>query len=392
VSVDYRQLYPKIQNLVQQIEQAADGHRRRCESALQALQRFSDQSDFLNERIEQALAQEGKTLRCAKPFDPILDQVFPLPTVQNHLNLAAADGSQMLPDRHAELYFGMINVGGITLPQTLHAVPQEISRSEFWYSDTDEFIESLFNFRRDVLERKLLLEISLSLPPPRLALMDGPLELWMEYQPSDENGRELKRLLQIYCDTLETFRQQGILLSGYVDRPESAYVVRLLELATATAQDWADLRRFRPFKGVLDADLFGSFLRPGERSAIFCLQSPLMNHFPKESEVCFFYLRVGRETEMSLARVELPLWVARDAFNVDRIHAELVSQCRQSGAYAYPYLLHRAHEVAVVRAEDRETILRALAIELQRHGYPAVQLSHKQALKNLPLRQKSALE
>lgn len=391
VSVDYRKLIPKIQQLADQIEQASDGHRRRVEGALQVLERFATEADFLTQRVEQAIAQEGRTLRCAKPLNTVQNAAFSSPDLQDKINLAASDGSQILPDRHAESFFGMINIGGITLPQNSPALPVEETQSEFWYSVSEAFNEALFNFRRDVLERKFLLEISLTLPPPVLALTDGPLELWMEYRASDEERQELHRLLQSYCDTLETFRQRSILVSGYVDRPESAYLVRLLELATATEQDWRELRRFRPFKGVLDAELFATLLRPGQRSAIFRLQSPLLEHLPAESEVCFFYLRVGKESEQSMARVEIPFWVAKDPSLVEQLHGELVSQCRQSGSYAYPYLLHRAHEVAVVRAEDRVTIERALLIELQRRGRPPLHLSHKQALKNLPLRKKGLL-
>lgn len=391
MSVDYQKLIPKIQQLADQIEQAAERQHHRIESALQALERFATKAEFLTQLVEQAIVQEGRTLRCAKPFDSIQNAAFPLPDLQSGINLTASDGSQILPDRHAESFFGMINIGGITLPQNSPALPVEMTQSEFWYSDSEAFNEALFNFRRDVLERKFLLEISLTLPPPVLALTDGPLELWMEVRASEEERQELHRLLQSYLDTLETFRQRGILVNGYVDRPESAYLVRLLELAIATERDWRDLRRFRPFKGVLDADLFATLLRPGERSAIFRLQSPLLEHLPVESEICFFYLRVGMESEQSIARVEIPLWVANDPSLVEQLHGELISQCRQSGSYAYPYLLHRAHEVAVVHPQDRATIERALLIELQRRGHPPLHLSHKQALKNLPLRKKGLL-
>jgi len=392
VSIDYQELIPKIQQLADQVEQAADGHRRRVERALQALERFATQTEFLAQRVEQAVAQEGRTLRCAKPLDSIQNAAFPLPALPNKVNLAAADGSQILPDRHAEIYFGMIHIGGITLPQNSPVLPEEVTQSEFWYSESEDFNESLFNLRRDVLERKFLLEISLTLPPPVVALTDGPLELWVENRSSEDERRESHHLLQSYRDTLDAFRERGIVVSGYIDRPESAYLIRLLELAIATPQDWSDLRRFRPFKGVLDADLFGSLLHPGERSAVFGLQSPFMEHLPAECEVCFFYLRVGKESERSLARVEIPFWVAKEPALVDQLHAELVSQCRQSGSYAYPYLLHRAHEVAVVHPEDRLTIERALLIELQRRGHTPLQLSNKQALKNLPLRKRGLLE
>ncbi len=393
VTVDYRQLYPKIQQLAERVEQSSFGQRERCQKALEAFNRFSEEIDFLEARVAKAIALQGKTLRCASPFEAPLSTTCPLPALRQQVNLAAADGSQILPDRHAELFFGLINVGGVTLPLASQSSPQEYSQSEFWYTaEVEEFNEAVFNFRRDVLERKLLFEISSNLEPPILALTDGPLELWMEYRTADEERQELKRLLQSYLNTLESFRQRGFLFCGYVDRPESAYVVRLLELAIATDQDWGDVRRWRPFKGVMDADLFGNLLRPGERSAIFALQSPLLEHLSEEDAVCFFYLHVGNEMNADLARVELPRWVARQRPLVDLLHATLISQCRHSGVFAYPYLLHRAHEVAVVHPQDRETILRSLLVELQRRGLPPSYLSRKQALKNLPSRKPSRLD
>lgn len=392
MTLDYRQLYPKIQSLADQIEQGVARRHLRCEQAIQVLDRYAEAVEFLRERVGMAVAQEGKTLRCAKPLEPRLNATLSLPPIESRVNLAATDGSQILPDRHAELYFGMINLGGVILPHKMDAIPQEISQCEFWFAESEDFKESLFNLRRDVLERRLLLEISLSLEAPVLALTDGPLELWMEYRTFDEERQELKNLLQSYFNTLRGFCEKGISLAGYVDRPESAYVVRLLELAIANTSDWQDLRHFRPFKGVSDADLFASLLQPGERSVIFHLQSPLQEHLPQESEICFFYLMVGNETNCGLARVDIPLWLARDPERVDQLHYILVAQCRQSGAHAYPYLLHRAHEVAVVHQEDREAIIRSLGTELQRRGFTSMQLSYKQALKNLPPRKKSHLE
>ncbi|MCX8062107.1 MAG: DNA double-strand break repair nuclease NurA [Anaerolineales bacterium] len=392
MTIDYRQLYPKIVELANQIEQASMSRRQRREQALQVLFRYAEASEYLHERVQQAIAQEGKTLRCAKPFEQNLAATISLPRGDHCANLAAVDGSQILPDRHAEIFFGYIHLGGVTLPYKVDQLPKEVSQNEFWFSEKEDFNEALLNFRRDVLERKLLLEISLSLEPPVLALMDGPLELWMEYRASDEERQEFHRLLQSYTDTLTMFRERGISLVGYIDRPESAYVVRLLELGAANVQDWQELRRYRPFKGVIDSDLFGLLLSPGERSAIFRLQSPLLEHLPEDSAVCFFYLCVGNGVERSVARVEIPLWLARDERLVEQLQALLLNQCRQSGSYAYPYLLHRAHEVAVVRPEDRDAIVRTLLVELQRRGYPPTKLSNKQGLKNMPLRKKSHLE
>ena len=44
--------------------------------------------------------------------------------------------------------------------------------------------------------------------------------------------------------------------AGYVDKPGADLVVRLLEVAKAEAGDLAEMRKFRPFKGVTDRELY----------------------------------------------------------------------------------------------------------------------------------------
>ncbi len=59
----------------------------------------------------------------------------------------------------------------------------------------------------------------------------------------------------------------------------------------------------------------------------------------------------------------------------------LVDQCRILGTRPYPYLLHRAHETAVVSLEERDQVTQMIVMELQRQGVPLAGQSQKQALK-----------
>ena len=65
-------------------------------------------------------------------------------------------------------------------------------------------------------------------------------------------------------------------------------------------------------------------------------------------------------------RVEIPKWVADDKEKLDLLHGVLVEQCRMMGSKPYPYLLHRAHETAVVKNEEKQQIENMLAMELRR--------------------------
>jgi hypothetical protein len=64
------------------------------------------------------------------------------------------------------------------------------------------------------------------------------------------------------------------------------------------------------------------------------------------------------------------------------VHAALVQQCRALGARAYPYILHRAHEAAVVTYEEKEQVTQMIVQELYRRIGTAGEISHKQNAKN----------
>jgi hypothetical protein len=61
-----------------------------------------------------------------------------------------------------------------------------------------------------------------------------------------------------------------------------------------------------------------------------------------------------------------------------------VHQCRAMGSRPYPYLLHRAHETALVSFQDRAQVNQMLAAERHRGGVPVDEASNKQSAKDLP--------
>jgi hypothetical protein len=186
---------------------------------------------------------------------------------------------------------------------------------------------------------------------------------------------------------------RGITTAGYVDKPAADLVVRLLELSEAGSDDLKNLRQFHPLRGVSDRWLFGErndpLLRPGERSAVFAFQSRSEKTYQGSLALHFFYLNAGMEGRPWPVRVEIPRWVAEDPARLADLHAVLVSQCRMLGAKPYPYLLHRAHETAVVSHEEKQQVDQMLAMEIQRHGGELDDGSYKQAAKDLPGRNRS---
>jgi hypothetical protein len=83
-------------------------------------------------------------------------------------------------------------------------------------------------------------------------------------------------------------------------------------------------------------------------------------------------------------RVEVPQWVAEDRKKLELLHAVLIEQCNMMGSKPYPYLLHRAHETAVVRREEKEQVEQLLALELRRVRAEVGDRSYKDSAKALP--------
>ena len=169
-------------------------------------------------------------------------------------------------------------------------------------------------------------------------------------------------------------------------------MVRLLEVARAAESELAGFRKYRPLRGITDRSLFRDRLAPGERSAVFAIQSQSIRKYAGPLALHFFYLNVGlRGNQPHMARVEIPAWVVDNPPFLDGLHAVLVDQCRIMGERPYPYLLHRAHETAVVTRQEQEQVTQMIVLELQRRGLTVEGTSFKQDAKDLQGRTRHSL-
>ena len=354
--------------------------------AVSLFKAFANKIDVINEYLINAKSKV-KSLRCAVPFTEALFEHYPLPGSIRDFNaiILAADGSQVNPDRHAEVEFGVINVGAYRIKPGSRQAPREFVHSQLLYHDdlytsSGPIGEEVVALRRDLNERMYLATLVKDEAPEQvLALTDGPLELFRE--PSDQGTYQ--RYLEDYIYQLKNLSQLKAVVAGYVDRPRSDLVVRLLELIKLTGEDPQNIGKVRPFYGLFDVDLFIDLLGPGERTSIFGIESRSAASFEGNLALHFFYLNVGLEDRPYLARVEIPQWVAQDKNMVDRLHVGLIQQCRQMGLRPYPYGLHRAHEVALVSLDEKRQLQDMVVREMLKQGINIYGVSHKQFAKNI---------
>ncbi len=384
MSLDFLQ----VSQQVKQLGEKALSHQRDLKTRLAEtcalLEDCATQNEQLQHKVQEVVRNYDQTLRCAVPVNEALNSRHPLPPLPEQVTLIAADGSQIFADRHAEVEYCLVNTGAICMRYGSSDAPVTSIQSHLIYAEELEGMsDDRLSLQRDLAERARLWELASSAPAPVITFTDGPLELWTTTLEAGKVAGEFKRSLDLYLDVLHKLCELNTTTAGYVDKPGADLVVRLLEVVKAEAADLPNMRKFHPFKGVTDRELYRDMLQPGERSAIFAIQSRSSTPYQGELGLHFFYLNVGKVGHPYLARVEIPAWVVEDQSKLDNLHAVLVSQCRMIGARAYPYLLHRAHETAVVSLEDKEQVTQMIIHELQMRGLEGSGLSAKQYNKDV---------
>jgi hypothetical protein len=378
---------------------AKGGERQKRLAAAAGLLRnplMSVNSETLQKRIRAALPPRRKITwgMAALPDGERLDAVYRAPAPVAEYAAIATDGSQIEPDRHGEARYFLLNTGGIALrygpkPEAeifsqpkLFAKPEEMVIADpeepFKQQQIDE---ALLGELRMVMEAEALAERVAKTDPalPVLALLDGTLIRFV-YSGSRYDDFVKQRLLEnglltAFDRLSEMSTSRRVAFASYISKPGSHEVVNLLRAAACPHQGVEEAGcavicgKGGPgkqecdgiAKGLTDGDLFAELLEPGERSALFPTQAPIVQSYGRHA-IWFCYVNAGDE----IARLEMPVWVARDTAAVDFLHGAILDQCKKGRGY--PLALQEAHEAAVVTLGDRQNFQRVLDAALTAHG------------------------
>lgn len=329
-------------------------------------------------RLQEKLAlhqQQRMPWLTAQPVGDLHTYHTPPPAPARY-TIAAADGSNIPPDRHKPVRFYVLNAAWVRL--TYGDMPGFESnvrthlrhRPEDLYFDPDDRLfpveGSRLSAKMAVAELEALRQAieSDDADLPAVALIDGTMILWM-IQSEPEIRDEL---LTPYLRTLDWFYEQGIPVASYISSPGSFELANMLRVYVCPepADDCKqchtdeDLRLCYEVRDFRDPALLQTMLAAGERTCLFSSQSQILKHYGKH-EIHYFYMNTGDEVMGEIARIETPQWVASDEDLLRRLHAALWDQCCRSGEQPpYPPALHEAHEKAVISTGDREVVERLL--------------------------------
>ena len=373
MALELNKLTESVQALSANAAQRLTELGERLPAALAVLNAIGLADDELRRKVDAALKLRWAG---AIPTDEPINASFPLPPHPARANVIAADGSQIYPDRHGVSLYYLINVGSIIFRHGLAEAPSTNSQPQVFYEDADLYEEdggqipsALIDAERDVRELGALAGLAAAEAgaAPTVTLLDNGLLLYISLQT--QNQRLVDEVLRGYLEQLDALKKSGAAVAGVVDRPRAASVVRLLRLSTLKPEEITEeeLRRLGPFQHLTDGMLFGA-LTLGARSALFVNASPanLDRYKPKGHTVYFFYLNAGRAGKESILRVEVPEWVAQDKARLDLVHAAIVEQSQVTDGF--PYVLMRAHELAVVTMAERREFDQMITGALIRRG------------------------
>jgi len=355
VTLEFEKVQPQVERMGRALAARSADATQRAQDAWELLKTLDD-LDAIRARIVLVRERDagyrgaGPAFNDAiepgdQPIDEPINRAVPLPSVPDCAAILAADGSQVYPSSHSAALYYLLNVGVFMYYHGRDHLPEQVTDPRLFYADEDLrdgrgqlITNEIVNRRRSVQELRTLAREAAHRPDldcPLLALADGPLLFWTG--KNDPEGAKLEReyfgMLVYLHDTHAALAARGLSasLAGYIDRPMSTFLIGLLHLMSLANDEVraAALQSNGAFEGLTDQMLMFKLLKPGERSALMVQQSPQNKAYRLRGsryEIAFFYLNVGTPQDTHLARVELPMWVARQPALVDRVHALLVDQ------------------------------------------------------------------
>jgi hypothetical protein len=393
MTLELNQVAPQVKAMGQSLDKHITARQVAAEEARLLLRQFSTEFSALVDRItraEKIQARQRFDWVGAAPTTEALAQAYPLPSCPDRVTVIAGDGSQILPDRHGITLYYLINVGSIVYRHGSNRKPETYNPTPILCYDPEDLFDlqgqlisaGEVNVRRDLAELAVLTDLAArnasGEAEPLIALIDGQLTLRVIDLPFEQQ----QKCQDEYIEMLNRLRQAQARVAGYIDRPRSTFVVALIRLASLEPEAITEeALRQNPFRHLTDTDLF-DFLGPGQRSAIFAVRAKGTEKYEYAGHgIHFFYLNVGLDPAApNLVRVEIPAWLVTDPQGLDVLHAAIVRQARINGGY--PYVLARAHELAIISGEEREAFEMMLAVEMRRKGLKP-SLSAKQFNKSL---------
>lgn len=397
MSLEFNKVVEQVKIMGRYLAHRANDAGTKLERALEWFYAATD-LDVVHERIKLVRESSVSGYRGAaplpRPYDEIVCGVGELPPTPETATVLASDGSQVYPDQHSFAQYYLINISTFVYYHGASRVPFQATAPHLYYSEHEVLdrdgrliTNQTVNARRSLMEVQRLADMAWELRgdlPPLVAMHDGGLLKF--FGATDVAGaHEIER---DYMKALEKLRDAGALLIGYLDVPRSKYLISLLHLLNLAPEQVndANLKANGEIEGLTDDMLYSVVLQPGERSALMAQNSPQNREYKDRGadyEIASFYLNVSHNpSRSSIARIDVPLWVAKDRQAVAHLQALIIEQCLIQGRRHYPYALTRADELAYVSSVEKSQLDELIRVSM-RNAQLEPEISNKLQTKGL---------
>lgn len=348
------------------------------------------------ERFEEVLKENG-----GNTFWPISIPLEPvglfqnIDTCKNAHSVVACDGSQVMPTQHEVASCFLINIGAVVLH---YGAPSRaiLSTYPFLFHKQDEIYplinkrrvhidETLVSFERGLKElsqARVLAEAEKDAGNKVLTLVDGSLIPF----GVDRNADRLQQdLLERYAMELDAFNAAEIPVLGYISHSRSSDLINALRVwrcpypeskcqihCASINEDEFPCSDIWPLS---DRQLFRRLLPKSARSNFFLSGSRSSLALEQRNRICFAYMNAGQES----ARIEVPAWLFEDKELLEFALSSLLLQVKKGEGY--PISLSEAHNLAVVRQQDRSRFFQLLGEKLMNARQTRVAVSPKETRK-----------
>lgn len=383
--LDWRRVEQSIQRYVQQKKEQDQLIQAQCQKLLSQF----NQSEQHWQEWKELAAQSAELV---PDFDEPPIAVHDVNSKPDPAILCSTDGSQIYPSHHEIANVALVNVSQVLFNYIQYKDPPVMQSHADLYvledlihyfqldpKDSIPNFRDLVNDRRDIDEIVRLYQViqnkKISIDDSVLALADGSLIQWHLQARNSEDY--INFVLNQFIEILENFRSDNIPVAGYLSGTRSQDVVNLLRLVESEMNQSGNDNPEQVLP-ITDSMIFSRILKPNQRSTVFHSRSEILDKYEEKQKISFFYLHVGNE----IARVEIPRWVYENQVLLN-ITAEQCLLQAHLGA-GYPVILSEAHELAVIRGQEREAFYAMLEHEMMRQKIH-FKRSSKQIRKRMPL-------
>ena len=323
---------------------------------------------------------------------------------KSHITIAT-DGSQISPSAHEITGSFLINIGLISIPYFAKDIPVNLSSEPTIYNSQEEINpkisnenmqeDDLISYERTLKEIEELVKLAKAYSKynlPIVALLDGTLIHWHIEKFS---SYFIENFIKRFSDAMHELKSLHIPVASFLSNSRSNDLINMLRIYKCPYES-VDCKKHcgsldsknlpcnpcQDYAPVLDRRLIERYFTNkkstlGARTVLFKSNSKILNHYPDDLKVSFFYMNTGSE----IARVEIPSYVANDKSLLDLTHNAVSLQCKVG--FGYPVTLSEAHLQAVVNKADRQVFYDLIKERLLKGRQMPVRLSNKELKKRV---------